>query len=242
MNTIDIDELETADYDILENIKAAFYRLWKLKVVVVLATVVGFLASLIFIAVVGVRTTYNANATVYSVVYGSSEASADGMQAMNQYANTILRSNQLAERASEMLAGSGISAGKIQSMVFSGQISLRGYSTDSKKYGNVLTFVVSDSTSNQIIEIANAMAQAYADEINDLIGSRTVQVLNTASGIYATKSINVKKYILLFCAAAFVLAAGIIFVKEFFASRVYLIGQCESNEDLILGLIPESKR
>lgn len=242
MNTIDIDELETADYDILENIKAAFYRLWKLKVVVVLATVVGFLASLIFIAVVGVKKTYNSNATIYSVVYGSSEDSADGVTAMNKYANSILRSTQITEKAAEYLSGTGITARQLQSMVYSGQVSLRGYNSDSKYYGYVLTMVASDSSTDHVMDIANAMAQAFADEINDLLGNRAVQVLNSANGIYVTKSLNTKLCMILFSFAAFALAAGIIFVKEFFASRVYLIGQCESNEDLILGLIPESKR
>ena len=41
---MNIEELETADYDILENIKVAFYRLWKMKIVVLLMTLIGFLA------------------------------------------------------------------------------------------------------------------------------------------------------------------------------------------------------
>ena len=75
-----------------------------------------------------------------------------------------------------------------------------------------------------------------------MIGSRSVQVMNEAMAVHTTKSINVKMYILLFCAAAFVLSAGIIFVKEFFSSRVFLIGQCEQNEDKILGLIPDNRK
>ena len=52
---VDIRELEVADYDLLENIKTAFYRLWKFKLVVALMTLVGFLVSLIYISIVGDR-------------------------------------------------------------------------------------------------------------------------------------------------------------------------------------------
>lgn len=241
MSSLDIRELETADYDILENIKTAFYRLWKLKIVVILATIAGFLAALIYIAIVGVHTTYYATASVYSAVYGSYSESTAGVQGMNTYAN-LLGTTRVCDRAVENLGQSSISSRELQAMVNSGQVYLRGYSSDSKKYGYQLNLVATSSNANYVVDIANAMAQAFADEINDLIGSRSVQVMNEAMGISTTKSIDVKFYILLFCAAAFVLSAGIIFVKEFFSSRVFLIGQCERDENLILGLIPENRR
>ena len=40
---LDIKELELADYDLLENLKAAFYRLWKLKSAVFILTLMGLL-------------------------------------------------------------------------------------------------------------------------------------------------------------------------------------------------------
>lgn len=39
---VSIDELEIGDYDILENIKTAFYRLWKKKLIVAVMMIVGF--------------------------------------------------------------------------------------------------------------------------------------------------------------------------------------------------------
>ena len=44
---VDVRELEMADYDILENIKAAFYRLWKFKYIVVLFSLIGMCAALV---------------------------------------------------------------------------------------------------------------------------------------------------------------------------------------------------
>ena len=86
---MNIDELEMADYDILENIKVAFYRLWKMKIVVILMTLIGFLAFGVYVGLAGVKTSYFATASIYSAVYGSYEDSMGGVTVMNQYAREI---------------------------------------------------------------------------------------------------------------------------------------------------------
>jgi hypothetical protein len=48
-------------------------------------------------------------------------------------------------------------------------------------------------------------------------------------------------YIILFAAAAGVMSAGIIFIKEFLSAYVYSVAQCEQNKDLILGILPYDK-
>ena len=57
----------------------------------------------------------------------------------------------------------------------------------------------------------------------------------------AHHSINLTLYFILFGAVAFVGTAGIIFIKEFFSSKVYSVAQCEQDNDLILGLLPYTK-
>ena len=88
---MNIEELETADYDILENIKVAFYRLWKMKIVVLLMTLIGFLAFGVYVGLAGVKTSYFATASIYSAVYGSYEDSMGGVTVMNQYASLGLQ-------------------------------------------------------------------------------------------------------------------------------------------------------
>lgn len=237
---MDIRELETADYDILENIKAAGYRLWKQKIIVVLMTVVGVLASFIFIGIVGIQTSYYSRASIYSAVYGSYEESADGVAVMNTYAS-VLGSQRVCERAAASLQQYNISPSTLKSMVNSGRIYLSGASTDSKKYGYQLTLVVYTSSYENVVDVTNAMAKAFTDEINDLLGSSTVQVLDEALGYGISKSISVKLCVLIFGAVAFILTAVIIFMKEFFSAKVYTVSQCEQNKDLILGLIPYDK-
>lgn len=234
---VDIKELEIADYDILENIKTALYRLWKLKIIVVICTLVGFCASLIFVGIVGVRTNYRTSATIYSVVYGSYSESNVGVTVMNTYSG-LIGTSRVCERAAEKLVGTNISSDYLRAMVNSGRIFLSGANRDSKKYGYSLTLVSTLSTPDNVIDITNAMANAFADEINSMLDSSSVQVMDMAQSYYAVSSLNVKLVMLLFVAAGFALSAGFIFAKEFFSSKVYSVAQCEQDKDMILGLIP----
>lgn len=237
---VDIQELEIADYDLLENIKTALYRLWKFKLVVVLMTLVGLLLSVIYISMVGVSVSYQSTATIYSMVYGSYEDSSDGVKVMNTYAS-LLGSSNVCERAATSLQDTGISASALKSMVSGRSIYLSGASTDSKSYGYKLTLVTLSSSPEHVVDIANAMSKAFVDEINDLMGSQTLQVVDTASGAASYKSLNVPLVVALFGAAAFVLACAVIFLKEFFSARVYSVAQCEYKKERILGMIPYQK-
>lgn len=234
---VDVKELELADYDILENVKTAFYRLWKLKMIVVMCTLLGFCASLIFVGVVGVKTNYRSAATIYSVVYGSYAESSTGVTVMNTYSE-LIGTSRVCERAAETLVGTNITSEQLRNMVNSGRIFISGANRDSKKYGYSLTLVSSSSSPDYVIDITNAMANAFADEINSMLGTSSVQVMDRAQSYYSVNSLNVKLYMLLFTAAGFAFSAGIIFAKEFFSFKVYSVSQCEQDKDLILGLVP----
>lgn len=237
---VEVRELEMADYDLFENIKTAFQRLWKFKLVVVLMTLVGFLVSLIYISIVGISVRYSSSATIYSMVYGSYEDSTDGVKVMNTYAS-LLGSTNVCERAAVSLQEHGISGAALKNMVSAGQIYLSGASSDSKSYGYKLTLVTMRSTPEYVVDISNAMSKAFADEINDLLGSRTLQVVDSAVGVSSSKSMSAPLCMALFGAVAFVLTCAFIFIKEFLSTRVYSVAQCESQKDLVLGMIPYHK-
>ena len=235
---VDIRELEMADYDLLENIKTALRRLWKFKLVVVLMTLVGLLISLVYISIVGISVNYRSSATIYSMVYGSYEDSTDGVKVMNTYA-PLLGTSNVCERAAVFLQEEGITGTTLKNMVASGRISLSG--ADSKTYGYKLTLVTVSDTPEYVEEISNAMSQAFADEINDLLGSKTVQVVDVANGVSASKSMSAGLCIAIFGAVAFMLTCMVIFLKEFFSPKVYSVAQCESQKELVLGMIPYRK-
>ena len=68
-----------------------------------------------------------------------------------------------------------------------------------------------------------------------------LQVLDQAKGVVESKSVSVLLVALIFSGITFVLASVLIFIKEFLSEKVYTIAQCEQNNDLILGLIPNVK-
>lgn len=238
---MDIKELEAADYDLLENIKAAFYRLWKLKIVVVLSTLIGLLAFFIFLTITGNQTVYQSAAGIYSAMYGSYEDSAEGVRAMNTYAS-MLGTSSVCERAAETLGDSNITADDLADMVRRGQIYLAGASNNSREFGYRLTLVTALNSSNRIVDVTNAMAQAFSNELNDFLGVSTLRILDPATSYYASQSINVQLFMILFGAAGFFLSAMAIFIHALFSSKVYTIGQCEKNQEMILGMIPYSSK
>ena len=234
---VDVNELEMADYDILENIKVAFYRLWKMKIVVLLVSLIGLLVAYIFVLAVGERSNYSSSATIFSAVYGSYQDSTNGVTVMNTYAG-LLNSSRVCERAVAMLEDTDLSAEMLQSMVNSNQIFLNGASTASKSYGYELTLVTTMDSPKNVVAVTNAMAKAFTQEINDLLGTSSLQILDEAKRYSVHSVMNYKLIILLGGVIGFLLSAGILFVKEFFSSRVYSVGQCELQKENILGLIP----
>ena len=234
---LDVEELETADYDILENIKTALYRLWKMKWLVVIMTLAGCGLFFIYIGIVGVHTNYYASASIYSAAYGSYEDTTGGVAVMNTYA-PLLSSTRVSERAAIALQDEGISAAQLRGMVASGMIYLSGASSNSKSYGYKLSLSVESPYTNKVDKIANAMSKAFADEINDLIGIPVLQVLDEATGYMTAPSIRTKLFLFLFGAAAFVLTCIVIFCVSFFSPKVYSVLQCECEKENILGMIP----
>lgn len=238
---VNIDELEIGDYDILENIKTAFYRLWKKKLIVAVMMIVGFFLFFVYIGVVGIQTTYLSSASIYSAVYGSYEDSTYGITVMNQYVS-MLGSTRVCERAANNLHDSDITAVQLRKWVANGDIYMSGASADSKAYAAKLTLVVNIDSSDHIVEITNAMAKAFADEINDLLGVSALQVMDESMDFVSYQSINTKLYLLLFVGGAFVITAAVIFIKEFFATKVYSISQCEQDKMFVLGMIPYDEK
>lgn len=236
----DIKEMEITDYNILRNLVSAIYRTWKMKWIVVFATAIGALLAVAFIKYKGDKFSYYATADIYSAVYGSYSETASGVTLMNTY-SSVLGTSRVCERAAAEIADSKITAEYLMDLVTSGYVGIGGASSDSKKYGYRLVMQTKLDSPENVVDITNAMAYAYVSEINDLLGTDNLQVFEKATETYIKKSGSNYLIVAIMAAAGFFLSAGIIFVKEFFSSKVYIVSQCESDKNLILGLVPYSK-
>lgn len=240
MQEKDIRNIETSDMDIIENAVVALRDLWKKKLLIILVTIAGLLCAMIFITVKGNSTRYHSSATLFSAVYGASADSSEGVAVMNRYADMI-GSSRVCSRAAQALTAYNVKTEDLQNMVSSGVISVSGANTNAMSYGYKLTLSVFSDSAEEILPITNAMASAFAAELNDLIGSSAIQVMDEATGYASFDTLNTKLYLLAFPAAAFVLICGIIFVMAFFSPWVKSVAQCEQDNELILGLLPYVK-
>ena len=237
---MDIKEMEITDYNILRNVVSAIYRTWKMKWIIVFATGIGVLLSIAYIKSSSNKYSYYSMASVYSAVYGSYSETVGGITIMNTY-SSLLATSRVCERAASEIDDSKITARYLMDLVTSGQVALLGASSESRYYGYRLLIQTTLDSPENVVEITNAMANAYVAEINDLIGEDVLQVFDKSTTTYTLDSGKKTIYIFLFAAIGFFLSAGIIFIKEFFSSKVYIVSQCEKDKNMILGLLPYTK-
>ena len=240
MDEKEIRSIETADFDLIETVLVALSEIWKKKILVLLLTIAGFLVALIFVSIRGNSVQYYSSATLFSAVYGSYSESNEGVAVMNKYADMI-KSSRVCNRAAQSLADYNISASDLQKMVSNGMIKVGGASTKSTSYGYQLKISVYSDSSQLVLPITNAMASAFAEELNDLTGSSAIQVMDEATAYASFNTLNVALWLLAFPAAAFILTCGVIFVFAFFSPWVRSVAQCEQDSDLILGLLPYTR-
>lgn len=240
MQENEIKNIEKSDFDIIENAVVALRELWSKKLFIILVTIAGLLCALIFTAIKGNSERYYSSATLFSAVYGASSDATEGVAVMNRYAEMI-GSSRVCNRAAKELTEYNITSEDLKKMVASGTISMTGANTNAMSYGYKLTLSVFSDSSETILPITNAMADAFAAELNDLIGSSTIQVMDQAVSYSHFKTTNTTLILMLGTGGAFVAVCGFIFVLAFFSPWVKSVNQCESDNDLILGLLPYVK-
>lgn len=235
---MDTKGIETKDTDLLESAVVAFREVWKKKLLVILITIAGLLTALLYINIKGNTIRYFSSATLFSAVYGSYNDSTQGVNVMNRYTG-MLESSRVCSRAAQSLSEYNISAEQLQRMVKSQDIIISGLKSNATAYQ--ITIVVYVDSPETAIPITNAMASAFSVELNELIGSNAIQVMDEANRYQAYSTMNTLKYLLLFSGIAFLATCGVIFCFVFFSPWVRSVEQCESDEKLVLGLIPYSK-
>ena len=180
-----IKEMEINDYNILQNMKAAFYRLWKMKTIVFLSTIIGVLAALIYTTLAGDELSFYSSATIYSAVYGSISETNSGVSVMNNY-SSILGTTRVCERAATEINDPKITTAYLQELISSGKVKISGASA-SGKYGYRLVLNTVLDSPDYVTIITNEMANACVGEINDLLGQDVVQVFDESKVVLARK-------------------------------------------------------
>ena len=237
---MDVKEMETNDFDILETVKVSLRDVWKKKLFVVLFTIIGVLLAVIYVGLTGKNTYYISKASIFSAAYGDTSDSSSGVSAMNT--NTeLIGSSRVCDRAASMLTEYDISSDYLKALVNSGRVIISGAGTKTSTYGYTLYITTYEVKPEYVVAITNAMASAYANEVNDLIGTSAVQVMDEATSYGVYDSVNIMFYLLIGAVGGAFLSAGIIFMKRFVSPWAASVEQCEKDKDKVLGMIPFSK-
>ena len=196
-----------------------------------LMAIAGFIiAGMFFYWRTSKTQTYSASVSLYSAAYGSVSESTQVAKVMQSYAS-VITSNKISERAASILGDNTITGSYIKSIIGV------GYSDDSP----ILYISASDSNGTRAVAIANAVAEAFIIEAQNLTGSEGVRILDKATEAYEI-SLGVRRYTVLgFLGGVFIMAIVII-LSEILSDRVYRVEDAELDGKLeIIGIIPNQK-
>lgn len=175
-------------------------------------------------------TKYYANATVYSSAYGSYAATAEGVKAMQLYAE-LVTSNKIAERAVSILGDNSLDVDKVRSMVYA----------NAPEDSTILLIGANGTDPYKTIAVANAAAEAFIIEAQNITGGQGVQILDKADTAKVIPNPIKRNCVIAFLAGAF-FVCGLIALGEIFSNRIYHVEDASLDGEIeILGIIPTQK-
>lgn len=191
-----------------------------------------------------INDSYRATATVFSFTGSSSDQTMLGITALQTYSETI-KSRRIAERAKDLLGYTDLSVDEIYEML---STDARYISTGTSYYENnsVVIPVYADSDEKiESIAVANAAADAFVEEINTLLGSDTVRVLDYAATVEQTEYADIiRLFIAAGCAAgAILIVAACMVLQTILSSRLKTMQDISLYGQLpVLGVFPKEKK
>ncbi len=191
---------------------------------------------------------YTANATVYAAADGSYADATNAVTAMNAYLN-VATSYKVSQRAALIIGRSDVTATDLQnatavSSSANSSGGLSGVSNFMTSSATIINFNATSSDPNLAMEMADAMAQSYAIEMEEILNSDSVKTLDNAYTY--TKSLNATvqawKNRAIFMALGFILACALVVVCEIFDRKVRTVREATIRENIpVIGIIPDYK-
>lgn len=217
-----------------EDFKLAFLNLFTRKLLIISVTLISFLVGILITITADSSNTYKAMSSVYGAIYGSYEESSDATTAMLSYAD-VLTTKKVCERAESILGDASISSEQIQQMIST------EYSSDSI----ILKIWIESDKPETAINVANAVGEAFVIEMQTILGSNAVQMLDTADKYYIAHDGVKNIWILrgIFAVAGFVGSCAILFAMELFSDKLKSVEQCIFDEDdIVLAILPNEDK
>ena len=220
--------------------------LWSKKLLILLIT--------LLFAVIGISLTieeredkYKATTTLYSVASGSYSESKTGISAMNDYVD-VATSHKVCQRAAYMLGRPDIDASTVmKSIKVVENESSSSASSSAARLANdsaiiIITAVTNDA--NVSMQMADAVAEAFVMEMENIIGTASVQILDEAYDYEVASYGNAERWKtrVLATAFGFIISCCMIVFFEIFDGYIRTIREGSIRGELpIIGVIPEFK-
>ena len=191
-----------------------------------------------------INDSYRATATVFSFTDRSSDQTMLGITALQTYSETI-KSRRIAEKAKDLLGYTDLSVDEIYEMLSTDS---RYISTGTSYYENnsVVIPVYADSDDKiESMAVANAAADAFVEEIDTLLGSDTVRVLDYAATTEQTEHADVIRLLIAAgCAAgAMLIVAACMILQTIVSPRVRTMQDISLYGQIpVLGVFPKEKK
>ena len=191
---------------------------------------------------------YTASSTVYAAADGSYVDATNAVTAMNAYLD-VAKSYKVSQRAALIIGRSNVTAADVQSSTFVNSSATTNKASSSissfmNSSATIITFTATSTEPALAMEMADAMAQSYAIEMNSILNSDSVKTLDNAYTY--TKSTNASieawKDRVKVTAVGFVLACLLVVVCEIFDRKVRTIREASIRESIpVIGIIPDYK-
>lgn len=228
------------EIDVIRCLKALI-KSWKfIAIMTVIFLIVGFGLTLDK----GIDT-YGAKATVYAAADNSYTEAANAVTAMNAYLD-VAKSYKVCQRASLLLGRSEIEASDVQRSIYISSTAQGSGSSAAAKANSatIISFTATTADENLSMEMADAMAQAYTIEMNSILHSDSIKVLDNAYTSYKAYDSfkDVMKKRLKIMALGFAIACLIVIAFEILDRKVRTVREATIGGNLpVIGIIPEYK-
>lgn len=191
---------------------------------------------------------YTASSTVYAAADGSYADASNAVTAMNAYLD-VAKSYKVSQRAALIIGRSDVSATDVQEAtnVNSSATTSKTSSTISSFMNSSATIITFTATSTEpalAMEMADAMAQSYAIEMNSILNSDSVKTLDNAYTYVKSTNATIEawKDRAKVTAVGFVLACLLVVICEIFDRKVRTIREASIRESIpVIGIIPDYK-
>lgn len=190
---------------------------------------------------------YSAVATVYAATDGNYSDATNAVTAMNAYLN-VASSYKICQRAALIIGRADVSAEDLQAATSVSTSAKASKAATTASFMNssatIISFYSSSTDPELSMEMADAMAQSYALEMNDILNKESVKVLDNAYTY--SKSYNADfeawKVRILFGIVGFILACLIVIFCEILDTKVRTVREATIRGNIpVIGIIPDYK-